>query len=67
MKREICVPEVPASRMVLTIITNEQLEAFTDILMIKDSAHGGTKPRRTNSGPRYLGGLSDHLPIIVKF
>ena len=28
MKREICAPEVPASQMVLTIITDEQLETF---------------------------------------
>lgn len=35
MKREICVPEVPASQMVLTIITAEQLEAFADAVITK--------------------------------
>ena len=35
MKREICVPEVPASQMVLTIITDEQLEAFADAFITK--------------------------------
>lgn len=35
-------------------------------LLERDSAHGGLKPRRTFSGPRYLGGLSDHLPVIVR-
>jgi len=35
MKREICVPEVPASQMVLTIITDEQLEAFADAVITK--------------------------------
>ena len=35
MKREICVPEVPASQMVLTIITDEQLEAFGDAVITK--------------------------------
>lgn len=35
MKREICVPEVPASQMVLTIITDEHLEAFADAVITK--------------------------------
>ena len=35
MKREICVPEMPASQMVLTIITDEQLEAFADAVITK--------------------------------
>ena len=35
MKREICAPEVPASQMVLTIITDEQLEAFADAVITK--------------------------------
>ena len=35
MKREICVPDVPASQMVLTIITDEQLKAFADAVIRK--------------------------------
>lgn len=35
MKRENCVPEVPASQIVLTIITDEQLEAFADAVITK--------------------------------
>lgn len=35
-------------------------------LMTRDSAHPGDKPLRTYSGPRYLGGVSDHCPIIIK-
>ena len=35
MKRTICVPDVPASQMVLTIITDEQLEAFADAVITK--------------------------------
>ncbi len=31
----------------------------------RDAAHSGEKPLRTYSGPRYLGGVSDHLPIVV--
>ncbi|MCR5326598.1 MAG: endonuclease/exonuclease/phosphatase family protein [Bacteroidales bacterium] len=30
-----------------------------------DRTFGGTKPRRTFSGPRYLAGLSDHYPILL--
>ena len=32
-------------------------------LMTKDTGHAGTKPLRTYSGPRYLGGVSDHCPV----
>jgi len=32
-------------------------------LMTKDGAHAGIKPLRTYSGPRYLGGVSDHCPV----
>lgn len=32
----------------------------------RDAAHSGEKPLRTYSGPRYLGGVSDHLPILVE-
>lgn len=35
MKRLICALEVPASQMVLTIITDEQLEAFADAVISK--------------------------------
>ena len=35
-------------------------------LSVADKAHGGTKPLRTYSGPRYLGGVSDHCPIAIK-
>ena len=34
-------------------------------LMTRDGAHTGTKPLRTYSGPRYLGGVSDHCPIQI--
>lgn len=34
-------------------------------LMTADKAFGGLKPRRTFVGPRYEGGLSDHLPIAL--
>lgn len=34
-------------------------------LSARDNAHSGEKPLRTYSGPRYLGGVSDHCPIIL--
>ena len=49
---------------------SESLPCSMDIpsipyLLVKDPAHSGLKPLRTYSGPRYLGGISDHLPILV--
>jgi len=41
-------------------------EVFADpALLVPDAAFGGTKPRRTFTGPRYTGGISDHLPIVI--
>lgn len=34
-------------------------------LLTEDKMFGGVKPRRTFVGPRYEGGLSDHLPIAL--
>ncbi len=34
-------------------------------LTVPDKTFGGRKPLRTFSGPRYLGGVSDHLPIVL--
>lgn len=36
-------------------------------LMTHDSTHSGDKPLRTYLGPRYIGGVSDHLPVILIF
>ena len=35
-------------------------------LSTRDTAHPGWKPLRSYSGPRYLGGLSDHYPIVLE-
>ena len=41
-------------------------EVFADpLLLVPDSAFGGLKPRRTFVGPRYQGGVSDHLPVVI--
>ena len=36
-------------------------------LTVPDRAHGGMKPLRTWSGPRYAGGVSDHRPIFLLY
>ncbi len=38
-----------------------------DFLLEEDKAYLGRKPRRTNIGPRYNGGASDHLPVLISF
>ena len=35
-------------------------------LLTHDSAYAGQKPLRTYSGPRYLGGVSDHCPVLLR-
>ena len=34
-------------------------------LMTYDKKYPGVKPLRTYSGPRYVGGVSDHCPIVL--
>lgn len=36
-------------------------------LLEEDEKYGGVKPRRTYLGPKYLGGYSDHLPLVAHF
>ena len=36
-------------------------------LLQEDEKYGGKKPFRTYLGPKYLGGYSDHLPLITRF
>ena len=38
---------------------------YPPFLLTRDSAHSSLKPFRTWSGPRWTGGVSDHLPIAV--
>lgn len=37
-----------------------------DYLLIEDERYFGKKPFRTYTGPSYLGGFSDHLPVCVQ-
>ena len=39
---------------------------YIPFLMVYDKSYPGEKPLRTYSGPKYLGGISDHCPIILK-
>lgn len=42
-----------------------QLVRF-DHLLIQEQNAVGVRPKRTHRGPRYEGGLSDHLPLLLK-
>ena len=51
--------------------TSPEREAKAKVVMLpflleKDKSGGGKKPRRTYMGPHYHGGVSDHLPVIVR-
>jgi len=37
-----------------------------DFLLEEDQKYLGQKPKRTYLGPRYRGGVSDHLPVVVE-
>ncbi len=51
--------------------TTPSISAEMDIveipfLMTRDNTYAGWKPLRTYSGPRYTGGVSDHLPVVLR-
>lgn len=49
-----------------TKVKNNEAHVFTaDFLVSKDNKYGGVRPFRTYSGYKYLGGVSDHLPIYL--
>lgn len=49
-------------------IRPDQVSVFhPDFLLIPDEKYGGNKPFRTYDGMKYIGGYSDHLPIIADF
>lgn len=48
--------------------TNASLHIINrSFLCTEDKKYGGAKPLRTYLGPRYLGGTSDHLPVILNY
>ncbi|HBG56761.1 MAG TPA: hypothetical protein DDZ57_07540 [Porphyromonadaceae bacterium] len=44
---------------------NNALIFKEEFLLEEDTRYYGKKPYRTNTGPRFLGGFSDHLPIYM--
>ncbi len=49
------------------VFCKPQMEIFApEYLLERDNTYMGTKMRRTYIGPRYNGGVSDHLPILMK-
>lgn len=38
-----------------------------DFLITEDTKYGGVKPFRSFLGPRYIGGYSDHLPLVMRY
>lgn len=48
------------------LIKKQKIDIFApNYLLEEDKQYGGVKPFRTYRGNRYLGGISDHLPIFT--
>lgn len=46
----------------------ESAEIFSHLYLLEqDKTYLGVKPRRSFIGPHYNGGLSDHLPVVLRF
>lgn len=44
-----------------------KMEVLTiPFLMTRDNTHSGDKPFRTWQGPKYIGGVSDHCPVLLR-
>lgn len=50
----------PLTASLLTCYVNDR-----EFLVEDDTRYGGKKPRRNYLGPRWLGGFSDHLPLVA--
>ena len=48
-----------------TLETSEMSVVRIPFLMVYEKRYPGEKPFRTYSGPRYLGGVSDHCPTLI--
>lgn len=48
-----------------TTILNQTAQIFDLDFLIMEGATGAKRPFRTYQGPKYIGGFSDHLPIIM--
>lgn len=54
-------------------LVSEDMEKKTEMevvkapfLLVRDGSSPGKKPLRTYTGPAYSGGVSDHLPVVLK-
>jgi len=56
----LCSPALLEHRMMCEI-------GDLPFLLADDEKYGGKKPFRTYLGPKYLGGYSDHLPLVTWF
>lgn len=46
----------------------ESAEVFSHLFLLEqDKTYLGVKPKRSFIGPHYNGGLSDHLPVVLRF
>lgn len=66
-----CLDQIIVSPALLddngTHITGQQAHIFmADFMVEPDDKYGGYRVYRTYSGPRYIGGYADHLPVFVK-
>lgn len=56
-----------SSLMPQWVFCRREMEIFApEHLLQRDNTYMGIKMHRTYQGPRYLGGISDHLPILLK-
>ena len=56
-----------SSLMPQRVFCRREMEIFApEFLLQRDNTYMGLKMRRTYQGPKYLGGVSDHLPILLK-
>lgn len=53
--------------LVTPVLSSRSMMEICEIpfLMVQDTKFAGEKPFRTWSGPRYIGGVSDHCPIVL--
>ncbi|MEG2070204.1 MAG: hypothetical protein RR034_02370, partial [Bacteroidales bacterium] len=66
-----CLDQIMVSTAFLTKggslhVKEEKAHIFkADFMFIPDEKYGGEKLFRTFSGPKYVGGFADHLPVFV--
>jgi endonuclease/exonuclease/phosphatase family metal-dependent hydrolase len=54
------------SKTGMSIKEDEMSVVSPDFLLEPDPEYPGLRPKRTYSGYKYVGGLSDHLPVMIE-